>query len=133
MNVYCNVYIATLISYIYLLINFSIASPVINIQPKSQKFKNKERNILALWIVATGSGSIYYQWQKYNPFTNSWISPSFRAANTNSLNLTFSVITEEDQGIYRCIVGNNDGNVVSDNANVTVYGKLPLFCTVVSF
>ena len=36
----------------------------------------------------------------------------FRAANANSLNLTFSVITE-DQGIYHCIVGYSDGNVVS--------------------
>ena len=44
--------------------------------------------------------------------------------NITSPNLTFSIITEEDQGIYHCNVSNDDGHVVSDNANVTVYGKL---------
>lgn len=103
---------------------FSIASPVISIQPKSHRFKDNERNVQALRIVATGLGPIYYQWQKFDPLSKNWVSPSVRAVYTNSLNLTFSIITEEDQGIYRCVVSNNDGHVVSDSANVTVYGKL---------
>ena len=29
---------------------------------------------------------------------------------------------EEDEGLYRCIASNDDGNVFSDHATVTVYG-----------
>ena len=102
----------------------SIASPIITIQPKSQTLKDQERNVLALWIVVTGVGPIHYQWEKYDLFSNSWVLPSSRAESTKLLNLTFSVITEEDQGIYHCIVSNEDGHVVSYDANVIVYGKL---------
>ena len=92
-------------------------------QPKSQSFKNKRKNIAALWIVATAIGPIYYQWKRYDPLTNRWISPSSRAENITSPNLTFSVITEEDQGLYHCIASNDDGSVLSHGANITVYGK----------
>jgi len=33
------------------------------------------------------------------------------------------VITEEDEGVYHCIVTNDDGSIVSDNATITVYGE----------
>ena len=66
---------------------------------------------------------MYYQWQKYDHFSNKWISPSSGADNITSPNLTFSVITEEDEGLYRCIASNDDGDVFSDYANITVYGK----------
>ena len=113
----------TIHSSLSICILFSIASPIIITQPQSQTFKDKEKNILTLWIIATGIGPIYYQWQKYDHFSNNWIAPSTRADNTTSLNLTFSVITEEDEGLYRCIASNDDGSVVSDYANITVYGK----------
>jgi len=99
-------------------------------QPKSETFKNKERSIVALWIVATGIGPIHYQWKKYDSLSNNWILPSTRAVDITSSNLTFSVITEEDEGIYHCIVSNDDGYVVSDNANIIVYGKLPLLVNI---
>ena len=69
-------------------------------------------------------GPIYYKWQKFDLLSKNWIVPSSTARNISSPNLTFSVITEEDEGIYRCIVSNDDGYVVSDNATVTVYGTL---------
>ena len=72
---------------------------------------------------AVGMGPIYYQWEKYNLSNNSWISPSHRAVNIASPDLNFSVIREEDEGVYRCIVTNDDGSVISDNATVHVYGK----------
>lgn len=78
----------------------------------------------ALWIAASAVGPIFYEWQKYDQFTNSWISPSSRAVNVTSPNLTFSVITEEDEGTYHCVVTNDDGSIVSDEVNITVYGKL---------
>ena len=37
--------------------------------------------------------------------------------------LIFSVITEEDEGVYHCVVSNHDGSVVSKSVNVTAYGK----------
>ena len=101
-----------------------VASPIIIVQPKSQTFKDQAKNVLALWIVATGMGPIHYQWEMYDPYTNSWIPPSSRVENVTSPNLTFSVITEEDQGLYHCIASNDDGNVLSHHVNITVYGKL---------
>ena len=44
--------------------------------------------------------------------------------NITSPNLTFSVIMEEDQGIYQCIVTNDDGSIISDSVNITVQGKI---------
>jgi len=73
---------------------------------------------------ATGEGPIYYQWEKYNPPSDSWTRPSHRVININSPNLIFNMITEDDEGIYHCIVSNDDGSVVSDNATITVYGKI---------
>ena len=80
---------------------------------------------------AVGMGPIYYQWEKYSTFNNSWISPSHRAVNITSPNLKFSVVREEDEGIYRCIVTNDDGSVISDNATVHVYGKCSVALTLV--
>ena len=40
-----------------------------------------------------------------------------------STKLIFTVIMEEDEGIYHCVVTNHDGSVVSDNATITVYGE----------
>ena len=54
---------------------------------------------------------------------NSWTKPSHRVINTTSPNLEFSFIAEDDEGVYHCIVTNNDGSVVSDNATISVYGE----------
>ena len=78
---------------------------------------------------AIGIGSIYYLWEKYDSSSNSWISPSHRATNITAQNLKFSVITEEDEGVYHCVVTNDDGSVISDNATVSIYGKCYLALT----
>ena len=72
---------------------------------------------------AVGIGPIYYQWEKYDSSNNDWISHSHRVVNIASPDLKFSVIREEDEGVYRCIVTNDDGSVISDNATVHVYGE----------
>jgi len=43
--------------------------------------------------------------------------------NNTSPKLIFSIIKEEDEGVYRCKISNHDGSVVTDNATVTVYGE----------
>ena len=72
-------------------------------------------------------GPIYYRWEKYHLSNNSWISPSHRVVNNTSPNLNFSVITEEDEGVYHCVVTNDDGNVISDNVTVRVYGEYSVY------
>ena len=104
------------------------ATPIITMQPQSGVFKNNSENVTALEIVATGMGPISYQWEKYQSFSNSWIRASSRVVIVTSSKLIFSLITEEDEGTYRCIVTNDDGSVVSDNVNVTVYGESQAVC-----
>ena len=82
-----------------------------------------DMKVTAVSCLAIGIGTIYYRWQKYHLFNNVWISPSHRAVNITSPSLTFSVVTEEDEGVYRCVVTSNDGSVFSDNATVRVYGE----------
>ena len=75
---------------------------------------------------ATGTDLIHYKWEKYLSSNDSWIRPSERVANSiKSPKLIFSTIIEEDEGVYHCVVLNNDGSTVSNNATITVYGK---FC-----
>jgi len=105
---------------------YVVATPNITVQPQSGVFKSNDRNVIVFEVVATGMGPISYQWEKYQSFSNSWIRPSSRAVSVTTSKLIFSMITEEDEGTYHCIVTNNDGSVVSDNANITVYGELEL-------
>jgi len=103
---------------------YVVATPNITVQPQSGVFKNKDKNLIVFEVVTTGMGPISYRWEKYQSFSNSWIRPSSRAVSVTTSKLIFSMITEEDEGTYHCIVTNDDGSVVSDNVNVTVYGKL---------
>ena len=68
-------------------------------------------------------GPIYYKWEKYHTSNNSWIDPSHRALNITSPDLRFNVISEADEGVYRCIATNDDGSVISNNATIHVYGE----------
>ena len=90
----------------------------------SRVFKRNERDVLVFEIVATTIGNINYLWLKYDSYSDNWIPVSSRAVNDTLATLNFKVITEEDQGVYHCIVTNHDGSVTSDNVTITVYGKL---------
>ena len=105
-----------------------IALPSVDIQPAYIFLPAGNYTINELSCFATGLGPIYYQWEKYNPYSNSRIRPSNRVMNVTLSKLFFSEITEEDEGIYHCVVTNYDGSVVSDNATITVYGKLSFVC-----
>jgi len=106
--------------------SFFVGHPNITSQPISIAIKAGDLNVTALSCSAIGRNSIYYQWVKYHLLNNSWINPSHRAVNIASPNLKFNVITEEDEGVYRCIVTNADGSVISDNATITVYSKFTI-------
>ena len=99
------------------------ALPNITMQPISTTFKMGDTNVLAVSCKAVGETPLYFQWERYHSLDNSWIRPSLRAVNVTSPHLIFKLITEEDEGVYRCIVTSDDGSVVSDNATVYVYGE----------
>ena len=95
--------------------------PVITLQPTS--------NVLilgyggtALCCSAKGTGPIHYQWEKYQSSNDSWIIPTYWVVNSTSSTLKFNKVSEEDEGIYHCVVTNDDGSVASDNATITIYG-----------
>ena len=83
--------------------------------------------MVAMSCSATGIGPIYYRWEKYNPIRDTWRNPSSRARGYRQQRLKFNVITKADEGVYRCVVTNDDGSVVSNNATLHVYGKY--FCS----
>ena len=92
------------------------------VQPVSRTFRQNERSTSVFTIAADGAGQMHCLWQKYDLYSNTWTPVSSRSLNDTSPNLNFSVITEEDQGIYHCIVTNYDGSVTSDNVTITVFG-----------
>ena len=99
------------------------ALPNITMQPTPVTFKAGDKNVTAMSCKAIGVEPIHYQWERYHSLDNNWITPSHRAMDTTSPNLKFSIITEEDEGPYRCIVTNDDGSIISDSATMFVYGK----------
>ena len=99
------------------------ALPNITVQPVSKSIREGGLNVTAMSCKAVGMGPLYYQWERYQVMNNSWMKPSPRAVNITSPNLEFSNITEEDEGVYHCIITNDDGSIISDNATILVYGK----------
>ena len=91
-------------------------------------FTKKEEQVSTLSCLANGTEPLYYLWQIYQQANFSWTRPSVRVVNITSPNLVFSKLTEEDEGIYRCIIFSGDDNVVSDNATISLYGELFLIC-----
>ena len=102
---------------------YFVARPIITTQPSSAVISKNNNDIDTMECLATGMGPILYKWEKYQSSSNSWIRPSYRAVNITSSKLIFSLITEEDEGVYHCVVTNDDGSVISDNATITVYGE----------
>ena len=86
-------------------------------------FSKNSEQVSALSCLANGSEPLKYLWQMYQSANDSWTKPSVRAVNITSPKLVFSKLTEEDVGIYHCIVFSEDDHVVSNNAT-TLYGEL---------
>ena len=99
------------------------ALPNITMQPTPVTLKAGDLNVTAMSCKAVEIESIHYQWKRYHSLNDSWITPSHRVVDVTSPNLKFSIITEEDEGPYRCIVTSDDGSVISNSATVFVYGE----------
>ena len=55
-----------------------------------------------------------------------WLRNDKSLPGTNSNMLRLTKINESNEGIYKCMVSNKGGDVVSNPATVTVYGKLEI-------
>ena len=103
---------------------FHAAIPNITQQPISVTLRKNSEQVTTLQCLATGSEPLNYLWQMYQSTNDSWTKPSVRAVNITSPKLVFSKLTEQDEGMYRCIVFSEGDSVVSDNATITLYGEL---------
>ena len=115
--------IKSLLHFISLMFHIITALPNITMQPSPAIFKAGDLNVTAMICKAVGIEPIHYQWERYHSLNGTWITPSHRAVDITSSNLKFSIITEEDGGLYRCIVTNDDGSVISNSATMFVYGE----------
>ena len=97
--------------------------PTITKHPVSMTFSKNGEQVSTLWCLASGVEPLKYLWQMYQSTNDSWTRPSVRAVNITSPKLVFSKPTEEDEGIYHCIVFSEDDHVISDNATITLYGE----------
>ena len=108
-----------------------IVLPKFTKHPKSVTIRAGDVNKVAMSCKATGVGALQYHWEKYQPSSDSWMRPSRRAVDVTSRKLIFSVIEEEDEGIYHCVVTNDDGSVSSDNATINVYGEYTFYINII--
>ena len=67
---------------------------------------------------AIGSGTLRFSWERSSGH-NSWTIVS----NDNTTSYTTDTTLAIGEYMYRCNVSNEAGSVVSNNANVTVYGE----------
>ena len=104
-----------------------LAMPTIIKHPVSMAFRENSEQVSTQSCLANGLEPLNYFWQMYQSTNDSWTKPSVRAVNITSPKLVFSKLTEEDEGIYRCIVFSDDDKVVSNNATITLYGELQCF------
>ncbi len=68
----------------------------------------------AFSVTATGTGTLSYQWQAYNPNTKKWVNSSSASATTAN----FSIKAQEAHNgfKFRCIVTDGNGNSTTSNA-----------------
>ena len=85
-----------------------VLTPTIWTQPQNATMSAGKN--ATLFVVATGSGTLSYQWDLNG--TN--------IANATSSTLTLTNISSADAGSYRVTVNNSGGSIVSDTATLTV-------------
>ena len=75
---------------------------------------------------ATGYGILNYHWEKLDSVNSLWkILPLERQIKASNMStLVFQAVNSSDNGIYRCIVINDDGKAISLDSTISVYGML---------
>ena len=68
-----------------------------------------------LTCIADGDGTLMYSWERRSG--SSWTTVANGSSYTTNSNMTVG------QYMYRCIVSNEAGSVMSNSATVNVYGK----------
>ena len=120
----------SLLCYNILIYNINVCfsvTPTIQTHPESTTFRENDTNEVVMYCLAVGMGYIQYHWEKYELSSGTWMELSHQAYATSS-NLTFSIISEEDEGSYRCVATNFDGSTASRNATLRVYGGYYVMC-----
>ena len=92
-----------------------------------------ENTTATLSCKATASGNIRYQWRRVNGEIS-----SDRANGVNTSTLTISPVTEQDEDEYYCvasyaIVNGTLHNVISNKANIIVYGEEWILYTILYY
>ena len=101
-----------------------VATPVITTHPRSAVSKEDSKDIsLSCSAHDYGLGHIKYKWEKYQQSDGIWSRAPYTQIQVTSPTLNISVVTQKDEGVYRCVASNNDGSVVSENASIAVYGE----------
>ena len=98
------------------------AAPTIQIHPESATFRENDTNQVVMHCLAVGMGFIQYHWEKYELSSGTWMELPHQVYTT-SPNLTFNIISEDDEGVYCCVATNYDGSTKSNNATLRVYGE----------
>jgi hypothetical protein len=97
--------------------SFGVTLPSITTQPVSQSIV--EGKPLTLNVVATGSGTLSYQWRKGGSEVNGATASTFSVSN----------VIATDTGSYDVVVSNSSGSVTSSAATVTVTAAAPVIAT----
>ena len=94
-----------------------ITVPVINSQPQNYEKCDSDPYFT---VAATGDGTITYQWQvdEGSGFANITDGSVYTNTTTSTLNIT-NATPDMNNYIYRCIVTNEGGDVISENAILT--------------
>ena len=90
-----------------------IGPPTIIVQPVSQLI-SVGMNV-ALNCEGTGRGSIMYQWETYRK--------QWRAIRSNANGKIFTARNLQESQQYRCVISNEAGETISNNATVIVLSK----------
>ncbi|MBN1129283.1 MAG: immunoglobulin domain-containing protein, partial [Chitinispirillaceae bacterium] len=78
-------------------------------------------------VVASGMGTLRYQWYKVVNSQNTAITVAATGLTTVSMRITATVFS--DSGLYRCVVTNDYGSVTSNTARLTVLSGEPTITT----
>ena len=90
--------------------------PEIADQPKGGEFPLGRS--ITLMCIANGQGTLVYSWER-STSGSSWTTVS----NDNTTSYTTDTTLTIGQYMYRCIVSNEAGSVVSNSTTVNVYGE----------